>query len=884
MKKLIFIFSFLLIGLVSSAQDPEQWLPGLTKMDTAQFRLMTAAPSVPVSGYLVNVNGYAFWWDGFAWDTLQSGGVGGGGGVTVHGGLTGLAADDHTHYYNLARLNSWFGTKSHTDLLGIGSNTHTQIDVHLASTTNPHAVVESDILAAQSGMNGRVYTSDGANGYWAVPASGVTDHGLLNGLGDDDHTIYHTDSRASIWFTSQNISNLGFKSHISLTDIGVNTHIQIDAAVSASTSHIANTSNPHSVTHGALPDLTNDDHTQYTLRTEWLQNGFVDTADIDLSWDDGSRTLTIEPASSTFDYFIAGIRYTASGAVTETITDTEGTWAFYFDSEGSITSVNEPSHTQIDNVIDNYCIMAYVYWDADNNDGRLMTELHGYRMSPGTHHWIHDNIGSVYKHGMAMADFVTDASGDVNTHAQFSVATGAFYDEDIGIGLSAVASTTGLEIWYLDGTDWRWTTNSGYSILTAGTGRMAYNNSGAQTEISNNDFGLCHIFATNIVADDGTDPKYIAIQGQDDYLTLGQARTGAEVEINNLVYGSLPLQELIPVGTIIFQTGNGYSNAVKSRVRTTDGGDDYVDWRSSNLKASGGSISDHGSLAGLADDDHTQYHNDARAATWLALQSILDLADTPASFSGQGEKVLAVNVGETAMEFVEQTGGGTGSTLISTTACDYNDTTYITIGDTTDLGFKFRYEAKRDITTQWAQSGDIDLVYDSIAGTVSYGSSYVGTDIGLDIQADKNAGNLRLMLIVDNVNTNNLTFNLHTSFYSDVDTIVTNDPAKAISYTDCPDNDTTYIVLGTYADVAYRVHYIAERNLVPARKQSGNIDILYDDVAGTVSYFNDYIGTDLGLDVQGRLNSGNIELMIIVDNINTNNLLFDHRITSKFYE
>ena len=36
----------------------------------------------------------------------------------------------------------------------------------------------------------------------------------------------------------------------------------------------------------------------------------------------------------------------------------------------------------------------------------------------------------------------------------------------------------------------------------------------------------------------------------------------------------------------------------------------------------GGGASDHGDLTGLADDDHLQYHTDARAATWLELQSI----------------------------------------------------------------------------------------------------------------------------------------------------------------------------------------------------------------------------------------------------------------------
>ena len=36
---------------------------------------------------------------------------------------------------------------------------------------------------------------------------------------------------------------------------------------------------------------------------------------------------------------------------------------------------------------------------------------------------------------------------------------------------------------------------------------------------------------------------------------------------------------------------------------------------------------DHGSIGGLADDDHTQYHTDGRANTWLGTKSTTDLAE-----------------------------------------------------------------------------------------------------------------------------------------------------------------------------------------------------------------------------------------------------------------
>lgn len=45
------------------------------------------------------------------------------------------------------------------------------------------------------------------------------------------------------------------------------------------------------------------------------------------------------------------------------------------------------------------------------------------------------------------------------------------------------------------------------------------------------------------------------------------------------------------------------------------------------LAGPGGGVTDHGALTGLADDDHPQYHTDARALTWLGTRSTDDLPE-----------------------------------------------------------------------------------------------------------------------------------------------------------------------------------------------------------------------------------------------------------------
>ncbi len=47
---------------------------------------------------------------------------------------------------------------------------------------------------------GKVLAPDGSGGLtWVTASAGVTDHGALSGLLDDDHTQYHTDARALSW-------------------------------------------------------------------------------------------------------------------------------------------------------------------------------------------------------------------------------------------------------------------------------------------------------------------------------------------------------------------------------------------------------------------------------------------------------------------------------------------------------------------------------------------------------------------------------------------------------------------------------------------------------------------------------------------------------------
>jgi len=347
---------------------------------------------------------------------------------------------------------------------------------------------------------------------------------------------------------------------------------------------------------------------QLTAQNE--PNGFVDKDDSTISFDNATRKFTINPVASDFEIYqtgtltivstsdVVGSNYTIIG--TGVVGD-EGLWAIYYDG-GILASIQNPTTDQVDDIILNKVFVAYVYWDATNNLSQIYDERHGTIMDGKTHQYLHNIVGLAYSSGLAIGDVVADGNGNDNASAQFSVGSGVCFDEDLIINLNAIAKTTGLEIWYIDGSDWRWTTNAGYSVWDGGLGgRLAWNDSGTQTEVGNANFVLCHVFATNLTSGD-----VIAIQGQAEYSTISQARDGAEIEISNLVLAGLPMPEMKPIASIIYQTSSAYSNAVKARIRTTNDSDDYVDWRTNPLSQSY-TAQDHGALAGLQDNDHPQY-------------------------------------------------------------------------------------------------------------------------------------------------------------------------------------------------------------------------------------------------------------------------------------
>lgn len=354
--------------------------------------------------------------------------------------------------------------------------------------------------------------------------------------------------------------------------------------------------------------------------------GFLDASQTTISFSDSSpdRTFTISPVADSFVFYANGERFTKTTAQSVQIDNLEGNHYIYFDIDGVLKS------TQLfdDSLILTKAFVSIVYWDADNSKHvYFANERHGLVMDGQSHLHFHTVFGAQYISGLALQDF-NIGNGSNNADAQYTADEGVIRDEDLKIEILAQSQIPTL---YRLGSagNWRRKEVDSYPFIYSGTegytgasGRLPFNEltggSWQLTEIPNNGFVLVHYFATNDI-----EYPIVAIQGQATYNTIVAARTSANSEISQL--SGLPFAEFVPIGSVILESSDSYSNDVKARVRLTDTGSTYVDFRGTQLLVAAATANDHGLLSGLNSDDHLQYHTDSRANTWLSGKTTDDL-------------------------------------------------------------------------------------------------------------------------------------------------------------------------------------------------------------------------------------------------------------------
>lgn len=325
-------------------------------------------------------------------------------------------------------------------------------------------------------------------------------------------------------------------------------------------------------------------HSEYTVETV-SERGFPDKSLLTLTWSDASRTLSVTPVGSEYRFYQSGELYRVSTTKTLQIANTEGSHFIYFNN-GELNDLINGTQVQIENLIRNYVPVAYIYWDITNNIAVFKgIELHwskGYGVE--NHIKDHTTEGARYSSGLGLTDIILSGNGSLASHAQFGCASGTIYDEDIKHTIPAMTSTVGVSrILYRNASlQPRFSTNTGYSVLTTGTGRLAYNPvTGGLVECPDNTYVWYHVFASGGLI---SSESLCTMPGVLSYTSTSLAYSGLSADVINTQTLGLPSPEFKLVASVLFQTRDVYTNAVNARIVPADtAGASFVDWRREKL-------------------------------------------------------------------------------------------------------------------------------------------------------------------------------------------------------------------------------------------------------------------------------------------------------------
>lgn len=330
-----------------------------------------------------------------------------------------------------------------------------------------------------------------------------------------------------------------------------------------------------------------------------------------MSFDNVNRRFSISPVSGSHNIWALGIRYVKTTTETIDIPNVSGLYYIYYNSSAVL------SYKQTFFDLENEAPTAYVYWNEFTQRAEFFAdERHGITLDWQTHEYLHRTRGAAIASGFNAHNYTIDGNGNLDSHAWIGLTGGTFFDEDIQVDI--IHSTTPiLNSWYQEletkakvpvfyRQNGNWTKAlSDYYVMRKGTLRSVYNSVSlgvwTQTDIDNAKFGIAWLVATNNILE-----PVIAVMGQAQYLTVSKAE---EVLWADMDLGEFPVVEFRPLYKVVFETSTAYSNTNKAAIR---GVYDLRREISSGANIPTVSVSDHGSMSGLNDDDHIQYLNTTR--------------------------------------------------------------------------------------------------------------------------------------------------------------------------------------------------------------------------------------------------------------------------------
>ena len=294
-----------------------------------------------------------------------------------------------------------------------------------------------------------------------------------------------------------------------------------------------------------------------------------------IAWDNATRTFSIEPYDPSYEGYVPRFAFYAWSRTADyqrkyekeelELPDEEGLYVIYYASNDEtrtqvLNYLKNPTSAQLEDIYLRKVIVSFIYWNATSNQAEYIgDERHGSEWNPQIHWWAHNVFSGLRDFGLRITG-IQKGDGSVDAHAQAGITAGAAFHEDMYHTAEAVASTAGLPILYRTANGPRVGSNAGFLVVTAGSGRLAWNYGTSITECENNRFVFYHIFWTNCQLN-----PIIAVMGQAQYDTTTEAVAGYDAEMEG-IYGWMPHQSRMLITSLLYETSTDFTNAVKGRI------------------------------------------------------------------------------------------------------------------------------------------------------------------------------------------------------------------------------------------------------------------------------------------------------------------------------
>jgi hypothetical protein len=319
---------------------------------------------------------------------------------------------------------------------------------------------------------------------------------------------------------------------------------------------------------------------KFTMRTSGFY--YPGGTDAIIAFDNATRIFSISPLDPMVEDFIPrfGFYSWSHRAVyhrryeTEEIQlpDEEGLFAIYYAVDETTRSqslhfLKNPTEDEKKDFYIKKTLVSFIYWDYDMQTVlHFGDDRHGSEWQPQMHYYLHQTLKAQVHSGLTITDMLINQDGSLDSHARFTVNSGKMWHDDFILDIQTAGGLNTIPVLYFLGAGNsfpRFTETSGFGVYKSAN-RICYNNTATEITEATSDFHVMyHVFSVNEHVSAAR--KVVTAMGTNEYETLPEAYTNVIPELDG-IYKLMPQQGVCYLGTVVFQTSDGYTNSVKARI------------------------------------------------------------------------------------------------------------------------------------------------------------------------------------------------------------------------------------------------------------------------------------------------------------------------------